>query len=347
MSSYEDQDQNQKEEIEHVEEEHVEEEHDEEEHDAYGNQIPKEDKKRSSVWVFVLLALAVVEAGVIGFLIYSNTSINTQLESKSTEVVETTKEVESKTKELDEMKQQFIDVQAENEKLGIDNSKLLDDLAQVNQMLDEAKNSNMSVGQIKAKYDKQLKNLRKELALQFQQIKVLKLENAKLSGDVSSLTNEKSKLGDSLKGISTEKDEMAKQIELASVLKAENFVFSALNSKGKEYKGTEFNHNNINKLRMAFSIGDNKIAKKERKAIYFAMVDNGGNVFSDPLLGGGTVTIDGDLKSYTAKMNVDFDNTLQKVALIYEKDSDFGKGRYKVVIYCDGHKIGDGSFLVK
>ena len=270
MSSYEDQDQNQEEEIEHVEEEHVDEEHDEEEHDAYGNQIPKEEKKRSSVWVFVLLALAVVEAGVIGFLIYSNTEINTQLETKTTEVVEKTKEAESKTKELDEMKQQFIDLQAENEKLGIDNSKLLDDLAQVNQMLDEAKNSNMSVGQIKAKYDKQLKNLRKELALQFQQIKVLKLENAKLSGDVSSLTQEKSKLGDSLKGISTEKDEMAKQIELASVLKVENFVFAALNAKGKEYKGTEFNHNNISKLRMSFSLGDNKIAKKERKSIYFA-----------------------------------------------------------------------------
>ncbi|MEY3417115.1 MAG: hypothetical protein RL060_1227 [Bacteroidota bacterium] len=337
MPTYEEQDQHHEEEIDHVEED---------QHD-YDDQQPKEEKKKSSVWVFVLLALAVVEAGVIGFLIYSNTEITTKLEAKSVEVSEKTKETESKTKELDEMKQQFMELQAENERLGVDNSKLQEDLEQVNQMLAEAKNSDLSVGQIKAKYEKQLKKLRKELALQFQQIKVLKLENAKLTGDVTTLTQEKGKLGDSLKGINSEKDEMAKQIELASVLKAENFVFSALNAKGKEYKGTEFNHNNISKLRLSFSLGDNKIAKKERKSLYFALVDNAGSVFSDPLLGGGTVTVNGDLKSYTAKMNVDFDNTLQKVALIYEKDSDFGKGRYKVVVYCDGYKIGESNFLVK
>jgi peptidoglycan hydrolase CwlO-like protein len=337
MSTYEDQEQH------YEEEDHVEEE---EQHDYY-NQQPKEEKKRSSVWVFILLALAVVEAGVIGFLIYSNTEINTQLEAKATEVTEKTKETESKTKELEEMKQQFAELQAENERLGVDNAKLQEDLAQVNQMIEEAKNSNMSVDQIKAKYEKQLKKLRKELALQFQQIKVLKLENAKLTGDVTTLTQEKGKLDDSLKGISSEKAEMAKQLELASVLKAENFTFSALNAKGKEYKGAEFNHNNIAKLKLSFSIADNKIAKKERKALYFALVDASGNVFSDIGNGGGTVTIDGDLKSYTAKMNVDFDNTLQRIALIYEKDSEFGKGRYRVNVYCEGHKIGEGSFLVK
>jgi cell division protein ZapB len=315
--------------------------------DHYENEQPKEEQKRSGVWVFILLSLAVVEAAVIGFLIYSNTEINSNLEGKTAEVVEITKVVESKTKELDEMKQQFLDLQAENERLGVDNSQLQADLAQVNQMLEEAKAGNLSVPQIKAKYEKQLKKLRNELALQFQQIKVLKLENAKLNTDVSSLTQEKGKLGDSIKGISTEKEELAKQVALASVLKAENFSFAALTAKGKEYKGVEFNHNNINKLRLSFALADNKIAKKERKSIYFALVDNTGSVFSDIGNGGGTTTVDGDLKSYTAKMNVDFDNTLQKLSLVYEKDSEFGKGRYKVIAYCDGHKIGEGSFLVK
>ena len=63
MPTYEEQDQHHEEEIDHVEED---------QHD-YDDQQPKEEKKKSSVWVFVLLALAVVEAGVIGFLIYSNT----------------------------------------------------------------------------------------------------------------------------------------------------------------------------------------------------------------------------------------------------------------------------------
>lgn len=339
MSNYEDQEA-------YNEEEHIEQEEQSEDEEYYYPQ-PKEEKKGSSVWVVVLLVLAVIEAGVIGFLIYSNTETSTQLEAKTTEVTEKTKEVESKTKELDEMKAQFVELQAENERLGVDNSKLQEDLAQVNQMIEEAKHSNMSVDQIKAKYEKKLKSLRKELALQFQQIKVLKLENEKLNGDVSSLTQEKGKLGDSLKGISSEKEELAKQVALASVLKAEKFEFSALNAKGKEYKGTEFSPKNITKLRMSFTLGDNKIAKKERKTIYFALQDASGNVFTDISAGGGTVTINGDLKTYTEKMGVDFDNTQQKVSLVYQKDNEFEKGRYKLVAYCDGAKIGESSFLVK
>ena len=327
-------------------EEHNVEDEDQIEDDSYYSQ-PKEEKKGSSSWVIILFILAIIEAGVIGFLIYSNNETSTELATKTTEVADKTKEVESKTKELDEMKNQFLELQAENERLGVDNTKLQEDLAQVNLMIEEAKNSNMSVGQIKAKYEKKLKGLRKELALQFQQIKVLKLENEKLTGDVSSLTQEKGKLGDSLKDINTEKEELAKQVALASVLKAEKIEFSTLNSKGKEYKGTEFSPKNISKLRMSFTIGDNKVAKKERKTIYFALIDASGSVFTDISAGGGTVTINGDLKSYTEKMPIDFDNTLQKVTLVYQKENEFEKGRYRLVAYCDGAKIGDGSFLVK
>ncbi|MEY5048330.1 MAG: hypothetical protein RLZZ175_1689 [Bacteroidota bacterium] len=325
--------------------------HDEYQHqeEEYYQPVPREEEKKGSLlWLVILLGVLVVaEGGVIGYLFSERSDLEAKATLAEKKAEEKGAESESKTKELDDLKSQFEAIQAENERMGIENNDLKADIERLNTMIAEAQSGGLSEAQIKKKYDGQLKKLKKELAKQSQLIANLKQENAKLNGDIQTISAERTKMSDSLGAVSNSKAEMEKLIQAASVLKAENFQFSTLTAKGKAFDGTEFSPKNMAKLRVSFNFADNKVAKKGKKAVYFAIIDPTNHVFSDLDMGGGTTDVDGDTKSYTAEMNVDFNNTQQRVALIYEKDGEYTKGRYKVEVYCEGVKIGQSNFLVK
>ena len=321
-----------------------------EENNAYYYQQPpvEEEKKSSNTWLIVLLSILVVaEAAAIGYLIYDRGELNDKLVVAQNTATKKTEETESKTAELETMRDQFLAIQEESERMGQENAQLKADIEQLNSIIAQAQNSGMSESQIKAKFQGQINKLKKELARQSNVISEQKKEIARLNTDNQTLYSEKTKLNDSLGYVANQKEELSKQIEAASVLKAENFVFSTLTSKGKEYSGNDFNGKNMSKFRIAFNFADNKVAKKNKKTIYFAIMDPNNETFTDYDMGGGSTTVEGDSKAYTAKMVVDFDNSQQRLALVYEKGSDYTKGRYRIHIFCDGHKIGESNFLVK
>jgi hypothetical protein len=188
-----------------------------------------------------------------------------------------------------------------------------------------------------------------ETLLKQQDEKISKLEqiNKALLTENTGLKTEKNKLNDSISQLSEVKNQLNEKVALASVLKAENIVVKSVSESGKEKEGGEYKARQLDAVRVQFNIAENKVAKFEPKDIYLSITDPDGSPLYDVASGSGTFIHNGKEQFYTAKQNILFDNTQQKLSFDYKKGSEYKKGTYKVEIFSEGYKIGNQSFLVK
>jgi cell division protein ZapB len=56
---------------------------------------------------------------------------------------------------------------------------------------------------------------------------------------------------------------------------------------------------------------------------------------------------DGKEEFYTAKQEILFDNTQQKLTFDYEKGSAYVPGQYELQVYTDDYLMGEKEFMVK
>lgn len=152
---------------------------------------------------------------------------------------------------------------------------------------------------------------------------------------------------DSIIKITSEKNKLAEKVALASVLRADNFKVESLNAKGKADTDGDFKAKKIDKIRVTFTLAENKVAEKGGRDIYFRLIEPDGGALFDLANGGGSFQYEGKEVFYTMKQNILFENKGQRVTYEYKKGSPYKPGNHKVEIYCEGAKIGEATFHVK
>jgi cell division protein ZapB len=165
-------------------------------------------------------------------------------------------------------------------------------------------------------------------------------ENTKLKYQI----NEKL---DTINNLKLSKRELAQKVALASVLKAQNIKIDAINVKGKEKEGGEYRAKNLDKIRITFTLGENKVATKEGKDVYIRVIEPDGAALFDLATGGGSFMYENKEIFYTMKTNILYTGNDQRVGFEYKKGSPYKPGAHKVEVYCEGNMIGEGSFVVK
>jgi len=181
-----------------------------------------------------------------------------------------------------------------------------------------------------------LNNLEEEVAK-------LTQENQTLSTEKVVLTHEKEQLSTDLQTTSTAKQELEKKVDVASTLNASNITITPINTKrnGKEVATTTAKR--VDKLVISFDV-DNRIAQAGQTDVFVCITSPDGKPVSVPALGSGTFTTreEGD-KVFTSKVSVDIEAGKRKqVQFPWTQNSDFQKGSYKIEIYHNGFKIGEG-----
>lgn len=160
------------------------------------------------------------------------------------------------------------------------------------------------------------------------------------------LNTQKSELTDSISKLTKNKEELAGKVILASQLKAEGISIVALNEKGK-MRESPFRNRQMEKLKVEFNLVENKVAPIEGKKIMIRLTDENGQVIFDMAKGSGSFILNGKEEWYTAKQEILFDNTRQKLTFLYEKGSEYPSGNYLIEIFTDGYKMGSAQFTVK
>ena len=176
------------------------------------------------------------------------------------------------------------------------------------------------------------------------QIDSLKTANVQLTQEKQQVTQERdvaNKNYDSANQVIKQKENV---IDIGSTLHASNFTIVGLKEKssGKEKETTTAKR--VDKLRISFDIDENRITQSGPKDIYVCITAPDGNPVVVDALGSGKFVIrDGTEKPFTKKVQINYvQGQKQPVTVEWTQNSNFQTGNYKIEIYNNGFKIGEG-----
>lgn len=303
-----------------------------------------EEKKKSPL-VPIMIGIIVLQLGVIAYLLFNTNEKSVVIQQQDDKIEADSAKIQEQLKELEDVNLALNRVKMDYAELGKANDTLEQEISKLSKVIADVRAGRVrDVKQLNAK----LAELKKLLDLKDTEITALRAQADSLKTEVGTLTKEKTEMNDSINALRSKSSELAQQVAIASILKAENVKITAITRKDKELDKDEFKAKDIHKLKVAFTLGDNKVARKDNKAMVFRLIEPSGSVLYDAAIGGGFFTAsDGKEMPYTDKKTVKFDNSKQSVSFVYVKGNEYKSGTHRVEIYSDGNKIGESQFIVK
>lgn len=205
-------------------------------------------------------------------------------------------------------------------------------------------NKNATAGQL-AEAKKLITQLKGTIQSYAAEIEKLTLQNTTLTEDKRVVTEERDVVRhhfDSARTVIKEKEDI---IDIGSTLHASNLAVLGVKEKnsGKERETTSAKR--IDKLKISFELDQNLITQAGPKDIYIAVTAPDGTPLAVEALGSGKFTTrDGVERIYTKKVQVDYKpGGAQQVNMEWKQNSNFQEGNYKIEIYNNGFKIGEGT----
>ncbi|TBR19199.1 MAG: hypothetical protein EPO57_04305 [Chitinophagaceae bacterium] len=190
-------------------------------------------------------------------------------------------------------------------------------------------------------------DLNKEINVYATEIAKLKGENLQLTTANTQLSEDKIVLEKNLSSVTSEKKDLENTVDVGSTFSASNIQIAAVHERksGKERETSTAKR--ADKLVVSFDI-ENRIAKSGPTDLYIIVQSPDGKTISSTSFGSGNLATrnDGD-KSYTSKLSVNYEQGTRKNISLPLYLGSFTKGGYKIQVYHNGFKIGEGSSLLK
>lgn len=303
---------------------------------------PKSGSKRGLIVAFIIILLA-----INGVQLWLNLSKTEEIQKKEmtiqdqkTEIGKTKQELESVIKDLQQKKLELATLGADTARLG----------KQIAELIEERKKLSKESRINKQRYEELMDKIDEANRLRDQaeaNVTYWKGIAARLDSANRDLKVRQEHFIDSLKKLNLSKEQLAEKVAIASVMKAENIRFQAINEKGKPKEGDEFRAKYIHKLRIIFNLGENKIATMGNKEVFMRIIQPDGSPLFDESMGGGFFQAEGKEIPYTLKTDVLFDNNKPEGNFIYLKGNEYKPGKHTIELYSEGFLIGSGDFTIK
>ena len=182
-----------------------------------------------------------------------------------------------------------------------------------------------------------------------EQVEILKGQNIQLTKEKQAVTEEKVVVEQNLESAKTVIKEKEDLINVGSTLHASNFNISGVNERknGKEKQTTTAKK--VDKLRITFDLDENRISTSGPKELYISISAPDGKPIVVEALGSGKFTTrDGVEKFFTHKIEINYtQGQRQTVSFDWKQNSNFATGNYKIEVYQNGFKIGEGVGVFK
>jgi hypothetical protein len=296
--------------------------------------------------------------GSFGYIYYVNDKASSTIATKDGIINAGATEKEALQAELNEASAKYDELQSLDAKkdssLSAKDMEISAKRAEIQKILSKANASKEELAQAKGL----IKQLNGTLTSYKQEIAALKQKNALLAYERDSVTVERETARSEREAAKGERDKyrrdydsttlVVKQkestIDVASTLHASNFAIAGINEKNNGKEKTTSTAKKVDKLRISFELDENRVAPSGKKDLYISIIAPDGTPVSVQALGSGTFTTrDGKEKVYTQKLSVDYmQNSKQSVQFDWKQNSDYQKGSYKIEVYNNGFKIGEG-----
>ena len=316
----------------------------------------EESTQSNGIWK-VLVAVLAITSGILGYLLFdSKTAIKNQTEvinQKVEELASARVRLDSIGSQLDAKIAQIKALGGNVESLEAAKRQLESDKVQLKKVNSFSKQKyDVKIADfvtLLAAKDAELVQLKKENVELVAKNKDLFSQNGTLTNENMGLKTSKQQLADSVDDAYRRNRELTAKVTRASALQAQFVQALALSDKNKERDGGVYRASKVDKIKVIFQLQPNPIAKQDVKTIFMRVLDPDGAVLYDSGVGSGNFDMFGKESTYTAKTDIQFQNTGQGVEIIYGRGSaiQYREGHYKIELYSEGFKIGEGSFDIK
>ena len=186
----------------------------------------------------------------------------------------------------------------------------------------------------------------------FAEIEKLKGDNQQLTQDKTQLTQdkdllttEKTQLQQNLTSTETAKKEVE---NLASTLHASNMNITPIDLKGSGKEKETTTAKKVDLLRISFDLDENRVSPSGEKELYISVTSPDGRPVTMASGSGTFDTREEGSKSYTNKVLVQYEKGKKSsVSFDWKQDGKYQMGEYKIEVYNNGFKIGEGKKTLK
>lgn len=176
----------------------------------------------------------------------------------------------------------------------------------------------------------------------------LRNENEQLKTENQEIIVQKQSIQRAHDSTKVEKKKAEEKLDLASTLNASNIQIAAIDIRrnGKEVEKTKAKR--VDKIRVSFEVF-NRVGEQSSKDVYVVITDPSGAVVKNETMGSGSFMIrDEGEKPFTQKSNIQFTAGQSiPVTVEWKPGTSFMEGVYKIAIYNNGFKIGEGNKSLK
>lgn len=310
-------------------------------------QQPATKDSRKIIYGLLIAALL----GTWGYIIYDKSKSNEQITQLQTQFsnVDSARNI---------VQQEYNDALARMDSLTGSNTQLQGDLATRKTEIDKLKqNIRSELGKKNADLNKahqMITELNGKINDLMVQIEQLKAENQQLTVANQSLTTERDTLASQKQvveqNLATTQQEKAHVEDVGSTLHASNINITSIDVRGSGREKTTTTARRVDIFRISFDVDENRIAPSGEKQLYVCVTGPDGKPITMPANGSGTFTTreEGD-KVFTNKVTLQYEQG-KRLPVSFDWKPEAGKyqvGNYKIEVYQNGYKIGEGLKSLK
>jgi len=289
------------------------------------------DKPNKKLIIATIIVLSVLLLGSVGYIV----KLTLDKEEQKTEISKISDEKQEIISDLELLKETCDKAMVENTEMS---QELESERTKIVQLLEEVKDAQSSLTLYKERYRK----LERKLVALTKENEQLRRQNAILRQEIDSTKSVLFTEIEHSQELSGKNQQLTKTIEDAAQLAISNIeaTFVQIKKSGKEVKVKKAKK--ANRLKINYTVAQNKIAPKGSKSYYLQVINNRMNVLSQS----GTADFGSQSLAYTLVSTFDYDNTTLKVSEQIKVDK-LEKGLYFVNIFDQDKMIATRRFTLE
>ena len=304
---------------------------------------PREPKKDWRTLLSIPLIIALL--GTWGYIIWDKSKTKDEIQKKDSQYSVVISEKDTLQSLLDEATNRYDNLKTTNAKKDTTITNRDKDIASKKaQIQGLISKKNATASELKQAKDL-IASLNTDIEDYKAQVEVLKGQNVVLTQEKEVVTQERNKVKldfDSAKSVIKAREDV---IDVGSTLHAANFTILGIQEKGNGKEKETTKAKKVDKVRISFDLDENRIATSGPKDLYILVTSPDGKPISVEALGSGKFsTREGEEKTFTQKVNVNYSQgQKQRVSFDWKQNSPYETGDYKIEVYHNGFKIGEGT----
>jgi hypothetical protein len=301
----------------------------------------QQEKKSNNRILIILLALLLIGNGVFAWLwLQERGRANTVVIEKE----QVTVDRDNVKKDLQDLQQEYATLQTNDVGLQKDLEAKRAEIADLLEQAEKHKDDAYIISKLRKETDT-LRKIMKHFVVEIDSLntlnKTIVAEKDKVSADLNAEKDKSTQL-------SKDKDALQSTVNMGSILKAENPTVKGVKFKSggkKEVETTKASR--VERIKVSFVLGENKIAKKGTKSVYVRIVSPDGKEITKSPDDMNMFKFNGSKGYFAAKQDVNYSNEDVAVDVMCPSPDGFIPGKYLITIGCDDVVIGETTITLK